>query len=289
MWKLPVPSVDEAKAQLERALSRDRGTAPYSLTAAERDAILKRYKNYDTAGGRASAALAQSTCTPELSKALHDAYAQVQQGARLEALRETLKAGAKLCPYCGTTSITDLDHYLPRSTYKDFAIYPRNLVPSCHPCNNIKRAFTGATDNENLIQPYFDQLPAARFLIAELSLTAAGALVVRFKVNTQIGLEPSLASRIGFQLEKFQLDTRLQTAINVFLASFEVAFDLAFSSGGSVSMAEFLVRTSDSHARNFGLNDWRTTLLFALSTNSDFCNGAYKKVLGSISLGQKLP
>ncbi len=43
-----------------------------------------------------------------------------------------------ICAYCGktlNTNILQLDHVLPKEIFKDFAIYKRNLVLACGPCN----------------------------------------------------------------------------------------------------------------------------------------------------------
>lgn len=43
-----------------------------------------------------------------------------------------------ICAYCGKTldtNVLQLDHVLPKETFKDLAIYKRNLVLSCGPCN----------------------------------------------------------------------------------------------------------------------------------------------------------
>ncbi|MCA3747211.1 HNH endonuclease [Phenylobacterium sp.] len=285
MWTLDKPDTDDVAAQLERALSRDRGEAPYKLTVPERDAVVARYEEYDAAGGLACAALAKSAAAPALAKAIHDAYSQVQEGARLESLRSTLKSGAQLCPYCSAPTITDLDHHLPRSIYKDFAIYPRNLVPSCHPCNNIKRAFDPKIDAENLIQPYLDQLPEVPFLVATTTLSPRGALTVVYWVDIGAADEEQLLKRAQFQIEKFELNDRFRTAINVFLAGLKDAFDLAFGAGGGPALSAFLGKTTASHVSAFGLNDWRTALLRSLAANDEFCSGGYQQALGGLTFG----
>jgi hypothetical protein len=40
------------------------------------------------------------------------------------------------CQYCCIGPPATLDHYLGRKTYPEFSVYSRNLVPSCHECNN---------------------------------------------------------------------------------------------------------------------------------------------------------
>ncbi|WP_224619109.1 HNH endonuclease signature motif containing protein [Mesorhizobium sp. AD1-1] len=273
--------------QLKLALSRDRGDAPYDLTDDECAAVVVRYGEYDAAQGRGSDNLAAPSVSEELSNAIRDAYNHVQIRGRLERLRETLKSGARLCPYCSAPTITDLDHYLPRSIYKDLAIYPRNLIPSCHPCNNIKRAFVSDEESDQLVHPYLDQLPPINFLRADIVTSADGGLSVLFGITDELDPNNEMLEKAEFQMEKFQLNSRLKTSINVFLAGYEEAFDLAFGGGGA-ALSSFLARTSDALARNFGRNDWRVALLRSLVSNHEFCNGGYKRALGTLEFGDGL-
>jgi hypothetical protein len=270
---------------MKRALSRDKGVAPYDLQEHELLAILARYPAYDEGGGLACPDFALPTVNAALSSAIHDAYSQVQEGARLEALRETLKGATSLCPYCGSPAITDLDHYLPRSKYKDFAIYPRNLVPSCHPCNNLKRAFNPVTDNEHLIQPYFDKMPDAHFLKAEVQISPDGGLTVTYSVDKIAGVQKPLLDRAQFQLDKFELNSRLVASTNTFLANLQAALALAFKAGQGAGVSDFLRETAKNNVAHFGKNDWRVALTLALADTPEFCDGGFQAALGAIKLG----
>ncbi|WP_162630057.1 HNH endonuclease [Azospirillum ramasamyi] len=286
MWTLIQPEINDVAAQLDRALSRDRGVAPYQLTDAERIKVLDRYKEFDSSGGLGSQKLQETTLNEALLSALYDSYSQVQLGARLETLRNKLISAARLCPYCGAPSVTDLDHYLPRSIYKDFAIYPRNLVPSCHPCNNVKRAFTPGSLSENLIQPYYDSLPDCPFLVAETIIPESGGIVVTFSIDMSINADPILLKRAQSQVSKFELNTRLIASINVFLSTIRPSVEMAFEFGKAQSVVQFLERAIRTHTKDFGMNDWRVALLRSLAQNHDFCDGDFQKALGNINLSE---
>lgn len=62
------------------------------------------------------------------------------------------------CPYCGGNGeIENLDHFLPKVHFPQFAIFPYNLVPSCLRCNQggDKAAFP-KFPGEQFIHPYLD-------------------------------------------------------------------------------------------------------------------------------------
>lgn len=69
-----------------------------------------------------------------------------------------LNAAKEKCPFCGGIGIPrNLDHFLPKVHFPQFAVLPRNLVPSCRDCNMDGKGHTFATIAEDqIIQPYVD-------------------------------------------------------------------------------------------------------------------------------------
>jgi 5-methylcytosine-specific restriction endonuclease McrA len=290
MWTLKKPETEDSAALLQRALSRDRGLPPYNLTEDEVAVAVTRYDQYDGKLGLAHPDLLTSVHGAELEQAIHNAYLQVQEGARLQEFRQRLILAAPLCPYCGSPAVTDLDHYLPRSKYRDFSIYGANLIPSCHPCNNVKRAFAPEDEAElSLVHPYFDKFPEEPLLEVEATIAENGGLVSTLLVPNPDGAsDADLRARAQFQIEKFELNARLVEAINVFLSDFETAIEEMYEVGGPEKVADFLQRTAIRKAKRLGLNDWRPRLLHALADNDQFCDGGFRQALGNLSFGEGL-
>jgi hypothetical protein len=282
MWTLDSPENTNAKAELQIALTLANGTAVYSLTTAESQNILGLYAAYDEALGRP----AQGFETPQdLGKALldavHDAYSQVQKGARLATLRGRLIANADRCPYCGINAVTDLDHHLPKARFRVFSIYCRNLVPSCGTCNNKKRSHTGANPDEEFVHVYLEDLGAAQFFKATAAMVD-DALTVNFEIDTNAGLEPSLATRLQRQLTHLALNDRYVAEINILLSPFAGHLeDLGPSPASASLIANFLLRSAETSARQHGDNDWRPVVLSAIANSSDFCSGGFRTALGA--------
>lgn len=270
MWVMPPQDLGDLDQSLTSALTLANGNAVYALSDVERAAILAVYELYEAVLGQPNAELipaALNTARPHLQAA----YDQVQIGGRLATLRERLLASTDQCPYCGFGEPRDLDHYLPRSVYGDLAIYPRNLVPSCSPCNNAKRTVVpgmGPAQGPGLIHAYFQALPEIDFLKANVTFVA-GALEVRFEIDaTQV--DPGLATKLQFQLDRLKLNTRYRGQINIFLSEQRTAM-LMFRELEAALFGQYLSRCADNLAGQFGRNDWRVALLRALSANPGFC------------------
>lgn len=270
MWTLPAPDIIDVDGQLATALTYANGKPVYALSVIERAAVLAVYRAYDALLGQPDPSLlpkALAACRQHI----RDGYNQVRIGGRLEVLRASLLTSTDVCPYCGFGEPTELDHYLPKTCYGELAIYPRNLVPSCGPCNNAKRAIVpGAAPGPGLIHPYFQALPDEVFMRADVGF-AAGTLDVIFRIEAGT-LNPGLVQMLQFQLDRLKLNERYSRQINKFLFEQRTAI-LMFKEPGLTpdALTNYLLRSATSLTENFGHNDWRPALLKALAANVAFC------------------
>lgn len=267
MWTLPPPDVFDVDTQLTTALTYANGTPVYTLSPVERAAVLAVYEAYDALLGQPDPSLTP-TALVACREHIREGYNQVQVGGRLARLRASLLAATDVCPYCGFGEPTELDHYLPKSQYGELAIYPRNLVPSCGPCNNAKRTIVpGVPPGPGLIHAYHQTLPEAAFMRADVDF-GGGALSVTFRIEAT-ALTPELATMLQFQLDRLKLNDRYPRQINKFLSEQRTAM-LLFKE--PAALTAYLFRSAKSLAQNFGRNDWRPALLEALAADDTFCN-----------------
>ena len=277
MWTLPKPSVDDVDDHLTKALTV-KGKPIYTLSDAERAAVLAVYRAYDSLLGQPDPSLTP-TLLNECADHIRDGYRQVQNGGRLAALRASLLNLTNACPYCGFGEPTELDHYLPKSEFEELAIYPRNLIPSCSACNKAKGAIVpGKEPDASLIHAYFQELPNVKFMRADVSF-AANTLNVTFRIKGET-LNPQLAAMLEFQLKRFKLSERYDQQLNKFLSEQRTGFRLFKRRGLSHShVVEYLLESEKDMAEIFGINDWRPVLMEGLAANKEFC-AAPEKYLG---------
>lgn len=60
------------------------------------------------------------------------------------------------CPMCAESTVTELDHHLPKNSYYEFSVYTKNLVPICARCNKKKRHTMPNKAHKQFIHPYYD-------------------------------------------------------------------------------------------------------------------------------------
>ena len=268
MWLLKKPNIKTANVDLDFALTYANGDVVYDLTKAERKCIDDLYVLYDSPLARPNDDLKKGPLRQSCLNALYSAYGEVQKKGRLKKLRRRLLNNAETCPFCGFAEPTQLDHHLPKSSYKALSIYSRNLVPSCGPCNNVKRAHVGSGDDE-LIHAYFDTLPKQNFLIAKVRMRG-DALVVKFEIASA-GIDPKLAARLKYQLERMELNSRYPKQINVFLFGQKTGMLEVYGSKGSLGLRKYLLKAAKALDVDFEQHDWRAAVMRGLADCERFC------------------
>ncbi len=132
---------------------------------AARPQVLAAYQNYEDAVPEVGA-LDEAPLTDLQKEALRHAFTvetQPMTTLRGDLLKRIIVAR---CPFCGISESSTLDHYLPKEQYPEFAVFPKNLVPSCAVCNTRKRdrIIDEGTDVRMFLHPCFDTIPDIEFL-----------------------------------------------------------------------------------------------------------------------------
>lgn len=145
---------------------------------------------------------------------------QFRRGTRTKSMRDSLTLGAEngLCPYCGIGSVSQLDHYLPKSKYSAVTVHPQNLVPACSDCNKAKGAYS-PEGGAAVLHPYFDSVFDTSWLKASLHHNESGIPAAEFHVESSI--DSQLKSRLTTHLDVFSLRQRFSSVASQELQDFE--------------------------------------------------------------------
>ena len=280
MWTLPLPDDADRMSELLTALTYKNGNPKYALTQDEKDKIESIYTLYHDRKATPCIEFLAEEISDETKNAIKTAYSEVQINGRLSTLRSRILLSSKKCPLCGIESSTDLDHYLPESIYKCLAVYSRNLIPTCHKCNNKKRA--GVAENGvGFIHVYYFDEPDGVFFVANTEMID-GALVIDFNINMIEGMTREVYDSLCFQNRVVNLNERLKMEANDFLGGLYTSFEETYNSAGQEGLRLFLKRTRDDYARRYGLNHWRRALIDSLSDNVEFLDAGFITALGTL-------
>lgn len=280
MRNLPPPPRLDVRQHLTRALApyqHDGEQKGYAVTSPELDAIIALYDQYDQTSGEPLLALRGPALDDHLKDEVRDAYRFFGENMRLADVRASLMRGVGLCPVCGITPVGELDHHLPKSSFRPLAIYVRNLVPHCHDCNHRKGMFVGQNGADRFIHAYLEPLPPVQFVRADLSL-AQGGLDVEYRVDQGAALPPLLIERLANQFARLRLNERYGREVNTYITGHTVGLHDAYQSGAG-QVQSYLQRQAAVEVQSFHLNHWRPVLLGALANHDGFCDGGFAAVL----------
>lgn len=112
------------------------------------------------------------------------------------------------CPSCGFGEIDNLDHYLSKSHFPQFAVHPLNLIPSCGPCNKKKGHKVATTAEMQVLNPYIDHgiFITDRWLFAKVE--DLNEVKFSYSVRPPVNWDSVSKSRVTNHFETFRLSSR---------------------------------------------------------------------------------
>lgn len=201
MQYLPLPVTAAEDEAVINKLAESAGWAPHQLD------WIATYRAYQANGG-SPFALEPQDFGPSVGDQQYALYDSRSRSGELARMRR--KPGLKSCPVCGSPVIGDLDHYLARGVYPEFAIMRANLVPACKHCNSgVKGTTVHGGNPRRFIHPYFDAWTTQ-------AIWSVGLIppydAVRFEPRPMPGLPAPQDEIVGFHLANV-LGTQFQLSM----------------------------------------------------------------------------
>lgn len=107
-----------------------------------------------------------------------------------------LSAPYNRCPYCLHRDVSQVDHFMPKTSKPVLSIVGENLVPSCSDCNHDKLD----EDKKIFSHPYFDDIDNDIFLVCQL--VEENSICFNFTI-----IKPAEWSSILFERVKNQISS----------------------------------------------------------------------------------
>jgi hypothetical protein len=207
----------------------------------------------------------------ELSR---DLYSKHLVSGSERSFYDALRNSASRCPYCLSGEIAQIDHFLPKDRFAEYAVHPDNLVPICHRCNHQKGNKSPIDAQSAFLHPYFDVLPATRWLVAALHAESGGPAIV-FDVLLDEDQYGAVACRLKYQFGELKLSSRFGVIAATILAEMEDVLSQHLDGLNSAEVAEHFESEARRYFRVHG-NCLEAAAYFAAASNVDYCAGAYR-------------
>ena len=169
-----------------------------------------------------------------------------------------------VCPYCMISEPTTLDHYLDKSSFPEFTIYSKNLVPCCPTCNLKKGTLFLNNGIRNIINFYYDSLPRYRFLNIELgydNVPFIEKIILKFKEKSNINLI------IINHFKNLKLEDRYKKEISDELTYIFKVFSKPTCILSREDIENCLKSQIDALEEMYGYNYWKSALHHAIVKN----------------------
>lgn len=181
------------------------------------------------------------------------------------------------CPYCGIIKGADLeiDHYLSKKIFTEYAITPQNLVPCCSQCNKSKLDKNASCQEEQILHPYFDDFASEEQWLFATCTKDYDAIIYICKAPeswSQVNQE-----RILYHFNTFNLARIYGILAAQDIAGYRSYVKKRLINEGRESIAHFFHDIYSSIENEFHtINNWKIALYQLLEKEYEHCEDIFK-------------
>jgi len=189
-----------------------------------------------------------------------------------ESIRKLqIKTIITTCQNCTIDTANTLDHLLPKTSYPEFVVNPKNLFPCCSTCNSYKLDSTESGAGQKFLNLYLDDLPEEQYLFLSVYLDSNNDLDFKFHLkNVDSKIEANIFSVIESHYEKLHLFDRMKLKSIEHLSELESRI-LAFSHRLSIDEIVIHLTTAVNDEKEaYGENHWKCILELTLLNSLTF-------------------
>lgn len=180
------------------------------------------------------------------------------------------------CPYCYNLKATEVDHYLPKSKFGEYAVYSPNLVPICKTCNGKKLSkYMRHGGGRRFLHPYYDKLPALPVHYLAATVTVNHSVLIAFKLVRTAEMSDEIWTIFSHQFTELDLASRYTDDAVEMINTMLLSLRDHFRTGGRAHVAKQILIEQASKERVYGLNHWWPVTLGALAASNKFCDGGF--------------
>jgi hypothetical protein len=179
------------------------------------------------------------------------------------------ETGDGTCPYCNFGEQWEHDHYLPRSVFPEFTLYPKNLVPICKSCNGKKLA-SYQSNGDRLFLHLFSELRGITGLL-QVAIVYDPRVRISYTLVKPNAMSQAEFAVLGRHFDRLNLADRYARQASATVARLIKEFrkqqnlDL-----GRNRLRRRLRRMAQDRAAQTPPNHWESALLEYLAASPDF-------------------
>lgn len=163
------------------------------------------------------------------------------------------------CPSCGISTPTDAEHFLGRSSYREFSLLLLNLIPWCKECNNKKSTVIADQNGVRLfLNCYWDEIDKYCFWKCDVNFIQHKVI---YSVTKPLGCSDNLFKIVENHAAKLAFTTRFLKPTKEEVRKFSAATEQNAKNGISRETVKVILQSKiASCAEIQGNNHWETVL-----------------------------
>lgn len=194
----------------------------------------------------------------------------------LSALKNQSEVNLQRCAYCMLNDPRTWDHYLPKESFPEYAVYHSNLLYVCFGCNHRKSKHF---HNAHLLycHPYFSVVAESPLLHCLVTI-AGGTLTIKYYCAGDGALQAAgeVAQR---HMERLDLANRFAAEASSMVSGLIGELRQHFPHGvPSASLKNVLARRYALAQQHLGINAWDSRLWHGVAHCADFLVYANEKI-----------
>jgi hypothetical protein len=173
------------------------------------------------------------------------------------------------CQYCTIGEVGTLDHILPKETFPEFSVNPKNLFPCCSKCNSKKGENFIEHGIRQFLNLYLDELPEEQYLFVSID-DLGNTIKFKYYLENIHNIDTDLFQLINNHYTKLDLLTRFNEN------SYNVVSELVSSINETKEHLELSVvkdileSQCEKEKLIYGHNFWKIILKLALINDENF-------------------
>lgn len=178
-----------------------------------------------------------------------------------------LSLAGETCPMCGGQNPGELDHYLTKQRYPEYACLSYNLVPACS-CNRLRgeKLFDPITQ-ARVLHPYYDECLGRPLIDLRFDPSATPPV---FKIHYMIGEADPDFGNVKFHVDNIIRKTNFLTHISKRWGKLKAQPDAILPKhrdyrDNKNQFHEYLAELSEGKSVDEGANAWSTIFLRSIS------------------------
>jgi 5-methylcytosine-specific restriction endonuclease McrA len=233
--------------------------------------VAARYQEYEQLAPNLEGLLPSSLVNPRRRDCLHcyDSITKPLDRLLSDILQIVPQSCSTLCQYCLIGEVDDVDHYVPKSAFPEFAVLPRNLVPVCPKCNRLKGEAWVTNGARDIFSLYYEETPALPYLAVTVNFVGLARASIKFSLEHRPPMSLAQFNRVGRHFTVLNLIDRYKRAAVEQLAEF-LTSARAIVPQDRARVASFLQTVGADLAARHGINYWKAILAIELAENDGF-------------------